>query len=216
MPYRIFIVEDQKIFLDGLTAIFGYIPEVDVCGSASSGGEALQALEQNQPDVLLLDYNLPDMDGLELTQLLMIRYPDIKILVLTGYDDLALVKKMMEAGARGYLLKDRNDKEDLRLAIDLVARGKLYLDPDILTRFIHESPSGDKSVQAEKNGSLHPLTTRELEVARLVASGLRSKEIATALFISLNTVETHRKNIYSKTATENPIQLRSWLDARGG
>ena len=202
---RLFLVDDQSIVRQGLKVMLSLEPDLEVVGMADNGEAALGELETIQPDVVLMDMRMPVMNGITATRLLRDRFPGIKILVLSTYDDDRDIVESMRAGAKGYLLKDM-PSEELADAIRCVHRGYTQLAPNLLERVLNHQntqPSHSESVSV----ALGDLTPRELEVARFIAIGATNQEIAQQLFISESTVKTHLTSIFNRLNLKNRSQL---------
>lgn len=194
---KLFLTDDHAILIGGLIKIIEAEPELEVVGSAGSVGETLDLLTQKKVDLLITDYNLPDDDGLSLVRKVKRKYPEMKVLVLSMHDEAHLVKEILKEGIDGYLIKKDSHKELLD-AIYTIKSGKTYLSSDINKMLI-------RGLNSEDKGRL--LTEREREILKLIAKEYTSKQIAEELFISERTVETHRKNIFRKTKTNNLVGL---------
>jgi len=205
-PIRILLVDDHRIVRQGLRSILDPDPEFEVVGETGDGASALQVVTELQPDIVLLDLKLPDMDGVVLCQRIMEFCPQTAVLVLTAFIDQTLVNACLRAGARGYLLKDA---ENLRLKENLkaVVQGYAALDPraaGMLTDFIRRQPSG---------GDI--LSLRDLEVLRLIAQGLTNREISTRLYLSENTVKGYVKEVMAKMGVHNRVEAVLLAKDRG-
>ncbi len=199
-PVKIFIVDDHEIFRKGLKMVFARNKEMEIAGEAGSGEEFLRQMSNIDFDVVLMDIKMKGMDGIETTQRALEKNPELKVLVLSTFGEEDFLHRMINAGAKGFLLKNV-DKETLFGAIDLVYRGQNYYSPELLPfftkKFIDPKDSNDDPM----------LTKRELEVLQLVAEGLTNTEIAERLFISKRTVDTHKNNLISKTGSKNIVDL---------
>jgi len=193
--YRIIITEDYTIVREGLRSLLSSYPDLEIVGEAEDGREAIRCVEQLKPDLVLMDLSLPRTDGMTAIQEIKSRSPDTKILVLTVHKTEGYVRRALEAGADGYILKDANYYQ-LETAIRSVLSGKPYLSPGISDGIIKGYLMGVKSSSPETR--LSTLTPREIEIFKLVAEGYKSKDIADYLFISVNTVDKHRANIMKK------------------
>jgi NarL family two-component system response regulator LiaR len=200
MPIRVFIVDDHAIVRKGLRALLTEIDDIEVIGEAGDGQQAVSLLETTQPDVILMDIVMPNMDGIEATQQITARHPEARILALTSFAADDKLFPAIKAGALGYLLKD-SDPADLVYAIRQVHRGEPSLQPSIARKVLHEL--GRPSPQPQ---TPDPLTEREVEVLRSVAKGLSNQGIADALTIAEVTVRTHVSNILSKLHLANRVQ----------
>ena len=191
-PIRILIVDDHAIVRKGIRALFRNLSEIEVVGEAENGREAIAAVERLQPDVVLMDLLMPEMDGIEATGRVMDQHPDVRILVLTSFAGEDRVFPAIKAGALGYHLKD-SSPEELVQAIHQVHRGESSLHPIIARKVLQEL-----SRPSERPPTQDPLTPREVEVLQLVAQGRSNQEIADLLVISETTVRTHVSNILNK------------------
>lgn len=201
MPAKIFLCDDHQLIIDGLKNILIGHPEFELVGDANNGEQALKFFSVVKPNLVLMDIDMPVMNGLEASQQIVKLHPEVKILVLTMHDEPALVRKIMEIGAHGYMLKN-SDQEELIKAIHDILAGKLHFPQEIL--------DGKKANEAE-TFSIKPsdavlisqLTEREIEILKLIAEGLSNKEIGDKLFISHRTVDTHRTNLMKKLDVHN-------------
>lgn len=202
-PVGVAIVDDQQLFLDGISALLNACPELEVVAAAMSGAQALSLFEQRCPEIVLLDLSMPERDGMEVLNDLKAHFPEIKVIMLTVHDDLPSIQECLRRGAMGYVLKI-NGKDELLHAILEVAGGRKYLDPKVLDTLIgHEKPpagAGQKPLSGSDSGLL---SMREKEVLQLISEGKTSEDIARQLFLSVNTIDTHRKNIISKLNARN-------------
>lgn len=200
-PIRVGIVDDQQLFLDGISALLNICPEVAVVGSAANAEQALELCQLQTPDVLLLDMAMPVRDGLEVLQEVRQHWPAIKVIMLTVHDDYGSIQECLQKGAMGYILKISGKDELLQAILD-VQKGRRHLDPQVLDVLISppEAKVGTHSIHLLKQSIL---SQREQEILGLMAHGKTSEQISTELFISVNTVDTHRKNILSKLEARN-------------
>lgn len=198
---KILIADDHDIVLEGYKSILSEIPNMEVVGKAANGKEVLYMLQSNLVDIVLMDLNMPQMDGIEATEKVKELFPNVKILVLTMLGDSMHIKKLVDLGVDGYLLKN-SDKATLIRAIEGVYDGKPFFDGEvtktILNRFKQKIEIDDEEVF---------LSDRELEIITQIALGLSTAEISEKLFISPHTVKTHRKNINFKLGIHNPAEL---------
>ena len=190
-PIRILITDDHLIVREGLRLILETVEGVDIVGEASDGAECLRLVPELQPDVILMDLQVPRMDGITAIDRLRSEYPEIAIVILTTFNEDDLMIRGLQAGARGYLLKDTS-RENLLDTIQAAARGETLLKPEILARVLSAKPVAASSQPAS------PLTERELEVLQAAARGERNKEIAYKLGITERTVKAHLASIYQK------------------
>jgi DNA-binding NarL/FixJ family response regulator len=191
---RIIIADDHTLLRDGLRALFASVADIEVVGEAETGAEVITRASQLQPDVILMDIQMPGINGIQATRQIVGKYPGIGVIVVTMYKDDDSVFAAMRAGARGYILKGADQEEMLR-AIRAVARGEALFGPEIATRLVNffSSPQAELSTQA-----FPELTSREHEVLELIARGLNNQAIATRLSISEKTVRNHISNIFNK------------------
>ncbi len=201
----LFIVEDHTLNYEGILALLQGCDDIAVAGHARSGEQALEYFAERRPDVVLMDIKLPGIDGLETTTRLLALHPDTNILVLSVDDDLHMVRDAIRRGARGYLTKNV-DREELIDAIRKVASGKRILGDELIEQML-DQPESSSFGNATASAAVHPFTRRELDVLRLMAEGKTNKQIGEALFVSLHTVETHIKNMYSKCDASNKVEL---------
>jgi DNA-binding NarL/FixJ family response regulator len=196
---RILIADDHQMFREGMRSLINGINQMEVIGEACSGPETLYFLTQNSTDIVLLDYNMPDLTGLE--SIIHIRKQNIKvkIIMLTMHNKREIIRDVLKAGADGYLLKD-SSRDQLIEAISQVHNGKSYFVDDVKDALVdsYRIPFEKKVIR---------LTPREKDVLQLICEECTTIEIAEKLFISVNTVETHRKNLISKTGVKNGIGL---------
>lgn len=196
-PMKIFLTDDHAILLGGLIKILSAEDDLEVIGSAQSAQETLDKLTRMTPDLLITDYNLPDGDGLEITRTIKRKYPEVKVLILSMHDEAHLVREVLKEGVEGYILK-KDSQSELITAIRAIKDEKVYLSSDINKLLIKGlNDSGEQKL----------LTDREREILKLIAKEYTNKTIAEELFISERTVETHRKNIFRKTGTNNLVGL---------
>jgi len=194
---RILLVDDHAILLDGIKNLLEKEAGLVVAGTADSAEKALEFLKNNDVDVVITDFHMPGMDGLSLVHTIKRIRPEVKTIILSMHDETHLVKEILRAGVNGYVLKKDTHKELLN-AIHEVRYGRVYLSSDINKILI-------TNLQNPEEGRL--LTDREREILKLIAREYSNKQIAEELFISERTVETHRKNIFKKTATNSLVGL---------
>lgn len=194
---RIFLCDDHAMLMEGIESLVNSEEGLEVCGKASNMAECLENLFSSKAEILVCDYNLPDGNGLEIVKKIKRQNLDIKIIMLSMHEEAHLVKEILKEGVDAYVLKKDSHKELLE-AISNVKNGKTYLSSDINQILI-------QGLNAQEEQQL--LTSREREVLSLIAKEYTNKRIAEELFISERTVETHRKNIFRKTGTNNLVGL---------
>lgn len=200
MRPTIAVVDDHDLFREGIVLVLRQIPEFCVLFDAPDGEVFLKKLDEHQPDVVLMDINMPRMDGATATSLALARYPDVKVIALTMFSDHLHYDQMVQAGVKGFILK-RASKGDLQRAILEVAAGGVHFSSDLMQK---------TAVRQDETSRETLFTTRELDILRCVCRGLTSIEIAEQLCISSKTVEGHRANILQKTAVRNTAELIIW------
>ena len=193
-PIHILIVDDHTLFREGLKALFSSILDTAVIGEATTGAQAITQAEKLQPDVVLMDIQMPDMNGIEATRQIVQTSPHIGIIIVTMFEDDDSVFAAMRAGARGYVLKGADQEEMLR-AIRAVAKGEALFGPAIATRLQSYFATPKTATPAQ---AFPDLTDREREVLELLAQGYNNGDIARQLHISPKTVRNHCSNIFSK------------------
>jgi two-component system NarL family response regulator len=192
----VLLVDDHPMVQDGLTACLSYYNDIKIIGSTQDGKSALTQANILKPDVILMDISMPDMNGIDATEIITEQLANTKILIFSMHDSLEFVNSAMQAGASGYILKDTGSAE-VYLAIKAVASGKTHFSPSIAAALL-ENPLKDGKDK---------LTTREQVVLAFIAQGLSSKVVAKKLDISFRTVEAHRRNIKAKLQIENLAEL---------
>lgn len=204
---RIAIVDDQNIFRQSLSLLINSVPNFKLVADFGNAGDFLESLRtlSSLPQILLLDMNMPDMNGIELNEILRLKYPEIKVVILSVHAQERLIAKMVAAGASAYLIKNC-DKEELIAAINTVYHTGFYINQQALLAI--QSAETQRNKPFKKFGSLSvDLTDRELEVLLLICKEYSSTEIAEKLFLSSRTVEGHRNNLLLKTQCRNTAGL---------
>ena len=210
-PIRVLIADDQRVVREGLSMLVGLIEDVKVVGVACDGAEAVRLAEAQQPDVILMDLRMPDLDGIAATAQLCERLPAARVLVLTTYVDEDAIVPALQAGALGYLTKDAS-AEQIETAIRAVHAGQTHLDPAVQERLVAAvvsrlpAPADPENLAPGDRKPPDGLTTREAEVLSLLASGLSNAEIAQRLYLSHATVKTHINRIFAKTGVRDRAQ----------
>lgn len=202
MSTKVAITDDHQMVLEGVVAMLQGLEALNVVGTYKNAQETLAQLGSDQPDLLLLDVNLPDINGIDLSKTLLKDFPELKIIALTNYEDISFVKRMLKNGVHGYLLKN-TDKEELSKAIATVMSGELFLQSDVHKKLLNQA-AGKGTFD---NGLKPKLTRREVEVLQAIAEELTTQQISEKLFISPKTVETHRMNIMSKLGAKNSVGI---------
>lgn len=199
---KIIITDDHKIFREGLKTLLEKIGKFEVIAEASNGQELIDILPYKKPDIILLDINMPVMDGTEAAQIICRDYPDIHILVLSMFGDEEYYHKMIQIGAKGFILKETGCKE-LEKALEDIYNGDCYFSQDLLRRIIYKTSTEPQNIYQLKN----QFTKREKEVLYYICNGNSNQEIANILNISIRTAEIHKAHLLEKTAAKNTINL---------
>jgi DNA-binding NarL/FixJ family response regulator len=200
---RIILADDHKIIREGLRMLVNSQADMEVVGEADNGRIAITLTHELQPDVVVMDVSMPELNGLKATEKLKELFPSIKILTLTRHMDEGYLKQLLEAGASGYVLK-QSASEELVRAIHAVVDGQTYLDPAMMEQFVGNVIGRRAARGSPAKGDLSP---REEEVLRLIAWGYLSKEVAARLQISIKTVEAHKTNGMQKLGMKSRIDL---------
>jgi two-component system, NarL family, response regulator DegU len=211
---KIALIDDHRLFREGVRRILEMENDFEVVAEAEDGLGAEEIMETTDPDVLLMDINMPGLNGVEATRRLLLKHPDIKILILSIHDDESYVTHALKSGAAGYLLKEM-DADSLVDAVHVVAEGGAYIHPKVTHNLVNEyrrlatgqkstSPSGFRDVEYRK--PLHILTRRECEVLQLMTDGRSNRSIGEELFISEKTVKNHVSNILQKMKVDDRTQ----------
>jgi DNA-binding NarL/FixJ family response regulator len=212
-PIRVVLADDHTILRDGVCSLLRAEPDIEVVGEASDGMEVLEQVGRLTPDVVVMDMVMPRMNGLEATRQIKKRFQDVKILILSMYDDDEYVQQVIQAGASGYVLK-RVAADDLVQAIREVHHGSSFLHPPIAAKLIEDY------VRRVRGGGAAPeagdrLTAREREVLKLIAEGYTNQDVADQLGVSRKTVESHRANIMRKLALHDVTELVKYAIRKG-
>ena len=207
---KVVIADDHAVVRAGLRALLQDTPQLELIAEASGGVEALELVKKLQPEILVLDLSMPDMDGISVTrQLKELQFPT-RVLILTVHEDEALLKEAIQAGASGYILKQAAESE-LVSAIQVILRGDLYVDPSLLRSLLNEQVK----TQPVHTGIVEPLTPREVDVLKLIVEGHTNRQIAEHLSISVRTVEGHRANLSEKLGLHSRVELVRYAKEHG-
>ena len=205
MPkHRILIADDHSMVRDGVKNLINQNKDLVVIGEASSGTQALELFESLNPDLLIMDISMPDMNGMEVSKNILAKNPNANIVILSMYDDEDYISRCLEYGVKGYVIKNESGSE-LDYAIRSVLAGKNYFSrqaQDVIFKKYSQNVTRKKQREDQIK-----LTKREVEIIKLIAEGLTSQEMANKLFISPRTVETHRANLMKKIGVKNAIEL---------
>lgn len=198
---RIAIIDDHDLFREGLRLVLGQIEDFDVVFDTSNGGLFIEFLQHSIPDVVLMDINMPIIDGVETTEKALEMHPELKVIALTMFADTTHYTQMITAGVKGFILKKSN-KNELQQAITMVNSGGNYFSQEIIQKLAFQT--------VNSNAGNDSLTSREMDILHWVCTGLTTQEIAEKLFISTKTVEVHRNNILHKADVRNSAELIIW------
>jgi len=205
---RVLLVDDQALFCEGLRTLLDLQPDIEVVGEANNGREAIECVARSAPDVVLMDIQMPVLDGIAATRDIRARHPNTQVIVLTTFDDDEHVFDGLRAGAVGYLLKDV-PSDRLAEAIRCAARGESFLQPSVAAKVVAEYTRLADAPHARERANralVEPLSDRELEILHLVATGASNKEIAATLVIAEGTVKNHVTNILGKLGVRDRTQ----------
>lgn len=211
---RILLADDHDLFREGLAGIIASQPDMQVVGEAGDGLEAIVKARELQPDMVLMDIQMPGCDGLEATRQILRELPQCKIVVLTVRDEDEKLFEALKGGAQGYLLKNIRSREMLEM-LRGAARGEAAISPAVAGRMLEEFRRLSRLAPAQAEGEMASLTPREQEVLSLAAMQATDKEISEQLFISLNTVKTHMRNILSKLQVNSRREAARLARSRG-
>lgn len=211
MPIRVVLADDHNILRAGLISLLKSSDKIEVIGEADNGRDTVALARKLEPDIIVMDVAMPDMNGVDATRKIAQLAPDVSVLALSGHSDGVYVKGMLEAGAKGYLLKDAA-AEELVTALLTVAKGKIYVSPSVTDTLV-----GDylQRVSGNVGPDGQALSPREREVLQLVAEGKSSSQIATTLHLSDRTVESHRKRIMDKLELRSIAELTKYAIRNG-
>jgi DNA-binding NarL/FixJ family response regulator len=210
--HRILIVDDHTLFRAGVRALLAQDPTIEVVGEADNGRDAIRAVGQLTPNLVLMDLTMPSMNGMEAMTEIKRRYPEVRVLVMTLHKAEDYIHASLKAGADGYILKDAT-QDEFRVAIRSVLSGKTYLSMDVSSKVVNGYLGGGNA--AGPTSIYDSLTHREREVLKLVAEGNSNKFIAEFLSLSVKTVEKHRSNLMSKLDLHNASGLTTYAIEKG-
>jgi two-component system response regulator NreC len=207
---KILLVDDHQIIIDGLKSLLKNSEEIIVAGEANNGRDALRLLELADIDVMLIDIDMPVMNGIDTLKEIRRRGKEVKVIILSMHQEAGMIKSLMNLGANGYLLKSSSQEEVID-AIQKVATGKSYFSAEVTYSLLNK----DQNMYRDSSPQIELLTDRESEIVQLIAEGFSNKEIGNKLFISHRTVDTHRTNIMKKLNVSNIAGLISYAIKNG-
>ncbi len=207
---RVLIADDHAIVRTGLRALIHSEPSMELVGEATGGYETIELVEKSQPNVLVLDLSMPDLDGIAVTKKIAPQFPDLRILILTLHEDEALLRAALKSGASGYILK-RAAEAELVSAIHTILRGDLYVDPSMVRVLLKD----EVAPVVTTSKSTEALTPREIEVLKLIVQGYTNRQIGEELCISVRTAESHRANLSEKLGLHSRVELVRYAREHG-
>ncbi|UUF16593.1 MULTISPECIES: response regulator [Flavobacterium] len=206
---NLLIADDHTMFLQGIMSLLEKEPNISTVDTAINGIEALEIIKKGNIDFIILDISMPEMDGIELSKILKKEYPDVKILIVSTHSNVMMISRLIRIGVNGYLLKNA-EKSELLKAINTIASGENYFAEELEEKHLSNSSKIEKQVS-----NLTELSSREKEILILIAHEYNTAEIAEKTFISLNTVNTHRRNLLSKLNAKNTAGLVKYAVENG-
>jgi len=198
---NIILVDDHQMLIDGIKALLKKEKNMSFVGTANNGNDALKLIEQLKPNLVITDINMPEMSGIELTKIIKKNFPEIKVLVLTMFNEKAIISEILSSEAEGYILKNTG-REELVKAINKIASNGTFFSSEVIETLMKEVKKENKKEKATAQ-----LTPREIEIIKLIVEELSTAEIAEKLFISPRTIDTHRKHILEKTQSKTVVGL---------
>ncbi len=194
--HRIIIADDHTLFRQGLKLILEDIEQIEVIADVANGKELIEITREFLPDLIIMDINMPQVNGIEASRTILQEHPEMKILVVSMYGDEQYYNSVIENGVKGFILKDAENTE-LRIAVNSILNGKTYFSQELLLKLI----------RSRKNSDQISLTQREQQILEFICKGMNTNEIATKLFLSERTIENHRANLLDKTGCRNSLSL---------
>lgn len=210
---RVLIVDDHEIFLDSLSLLMATFPGVEVVDNCKNAKEAIHFIQNNEIDLLITDYKMPQMSGIELTIFLRQHHPEVKVLMLSVSEEADMIREAFQAGVWGYMMK-RTGKTELQKAIQTITNGQKYFSESVVFELMRLGLTANIPKEEIPN-EFSQLTEREIDIIRLIADEMSSNEIAEKLFIAPKTVETHRHNIIKKLNVKNTVGIVKYAIKNG-
>lgn len=204
--FKIYIVEDHPIFLDGISQLINREEDMFVAGGCENANECIKSIKDNLPDLMIIDITLKDSCGIELTKEIKKKYPNLPILILSMHEELIFADRVLKAGARGYITK-REATVKVIEAIRKVLQGKIYISDTMVDHFLERSITGGQSLNSSP---VEKLSDREFEVFNLIGKGMTNRAIAEVLSVSTNTISTYRERIKEKINLQNNAELNRY------
>lgn len=209
MSVRVLLVDDHQIILDSLSLLISTIPGIQIVGTINDSRKVLGFLQDHSVDILITDYSMPYLSGIELTLKVRDSFPSLPILMLTVSEQTETIRQAFQAGISGYVMKKAN-KAELERAITVITKGQKHFSDSIVEQLLSPSPTNAEGDANDETEVLTAITTRELEIIKLIAQEYSTAEIADKLFITTGTVETHRHNIFRKLKVKNAIGIAKY------
>lgn len=204
---KLLLVDDQDILVEGLKLILGMEDDIEICATANNGKKAYEACKWNRPDVILMDIQMPELNGVELTSMIKNDFPNVKIIILTTFNDDQYIYDTLKNGASGYLLKDTSPSEIAR-AVRAVYNGGALIQSEVAVKVINKfSQLAKENSDKSNDPKVKLLTEREVDICRLIAEGKNNKEIAEELYLSQGTVKNHITRVLIKLDLRDRTQL---------
>jgi DNA-binding NarL/FixJ family response regulator len=210
---RVLIADDHEIFLDSLSLLVSTFADIEVIGNCKNAAEVISFIQKNEVDILITDYKMPQMTGIELTIFVRQYFPNIKVLMLSVSEEAEMIREAFQAGVWGYMMK-RAGKAELQKAIQSIANGQKYFSESVVFELMRLGLT-DNVPKEEVSQEFTQLTEREIEIIKLITKELSSQEIAIKLFIAPKTVETHRHNILKKLGVKNTVGIIKYAMKNG-
>ncbi|HEY4789307.1 MAG TPA: response regulator transcription factor [Bacteroidales bacterium] len=204
MPIKIAIVDDHELFREGISGLLEKVPDFVICGVYEQGKEFIKGIETKMPDIVLMDIEMPQMDGETATRAAILKYPELKIIILSMFSDFNYYHKMLSAGVKGFILKEAR-KNELEIAIKEVYNGSPYFSQVLLQKVITNIAVANK--YKEGNDVSRKFSEREIKLIELLCKGLSNKEISDKLFVSHKTVESDKTKLFEKTGVKTSAEL---------
>ena len=211
---NLLLVDDHQLFLDGMSFIFSQQENISIAGTANNGRKAIEMIENQSFDLVMMDINMPELSGFEATKIIKAKYPNVKILIVSMLNDYASISKLLKAGADGYVMKNTG-KEELLVAIHTIMQGEVYVGEEV-KKGLFLYMTNKKSAEPKLNvfGKVE-LTNREKEILKLISEGMTNNEMADKLFLSPKTIDTHRTNLLQKLGLKNTAALIKYAVENG-
>jgi DNA-binding NarL/FixJ family response regulator len=203
---KILLIDDHQLFNDGVKSLLSSEPDIEIVGQVFEAKNVLYEIQKTSPQILFLDINLPDGNGIELAKIIVKDFPQIKIILLTMYDDHLLLKEAKKVGVHGYILKNTSKKQLLQ-AVEVVMQGNTFFDESI-SKVV-------EPINREDVSKKYSLTEREIEIIRFVREGLDSYQMADNMHLSYHTIKTHRRNIHFKIGTSSTSEMIKFANENG-